>query len=86
LFSSAQRIDRQLRKKEILERIGRANKSIAQIGNNNAAKRETELSMFDKSVFDEDSEASEVEEVIPHNTRNQIAESAGVSHTKTTSP
>jgi hypothetical protein len=73
----AQRIDRQLRKKEILERIGRALKSEA-VTRRHEENRSEELSMFDKSI-DEDSEASEVEEVIPHNTRAQIAEAAGVS-------
>jgi hypothetical protein len=73
--TQAQRIDRHLRKKEILERIGRAMMATANIGNSNARKHETSLSMLDKPVLEE----SEVEEVIPHNTRNQIAESAGVS-------
>jgi 5'-3' exonuclease len=86
LFSSAQRIDRQLRKKEILERIGRARIGDA-VAKANASRFENPtLSMIDKDGIDEDSEASEVEELVPHNTRNQIAESAGVSHTKTTSP
>jgi ParB family chromosome partitioning protein len=74
--TQAQRIDRQLRKKEILERIGRALKSEA-VTRRHEENRSVELSMFDKSM-DEESEV-EVEEVIPHNTQKQMAEAAGVS-------
>jgi len=53
-----------------LERIGRALKSeaVTRANSENPKKGVSELSMFDKSES-EDSEASEVEEVIPHNTR-----------------
>jgi ParB family chromosome partitioning protein len=73
----AQRIDRQLRKKEILERIGRSR--IAESNEKRAAVNPT-LSIIDKVDLDEEAEAeAESEEVIPHNTRAQIAEAAGVS-------
>jgi len=49
-----------------LERIGRSRMASAKIGNSNAKKEETTLSMIDKVDLDE---VSEVEEVVPHNTR-----------------
>ena len=74
--TQAQRIDRHLRKKEILERIGRAKQSEAVSRANSTRNESPVLSMLDRTGIDE---LPEVEEVIPHNTRNQIAESAGVS-------
>ena len=64
-------IDRQLRKKEILERIGRARMVESNITNPRRKTEDFSLSMLDKP---NDELPDEVEEVVPHNTQKQIAD------------